>query len=261
MQSIKGRSRRSLTYDECSGRPISSLGRGSARPRTRGRVYRSIMRKIHLIGLAVFAVFAFSAFAASSAFAVSKFLLKAAEITETIPSEATGELLLEDMNATGKPDILCSGIFDGTIAAGGVTGSIESVLTLSKESLANLVECEAHSTCTNPTDVVAVNLPWNTEVMLTAGGLYYELINAHSGGGAPGYTVVCKSIITIEDTCTGSTSSLLENVTGGVLGEFLETESEGITPPGNCSVGGTGQGLVVGDGLITSTSGALTLSE
>ncbi|MGH9770240.1 MAG: hypothetical protein ACRD4Q_00835 [Candidatus Acidiferrales bacterium] len=223
------------------------------------------MRKIH-IGLAVFAVFAFSAVVSSSALAASAYLLNGAEIKELIFTEATGELLLEDTGIFGKPDVLCSGIFDGMIEPGGVIDEIESVLELNKELLegpggTDLIECEAHSTCTNPVDVIAINLPWATEVMLTAGGLWYDLINAHAGGGLPGYTIDCNSIIgLIEDTCTGNTSNQLVNEAGGLLGEFFENETEGISPPGGCTQGGAGTGLVVGNGFITSGSGTLTVS-
>jgi len=238
-------------------------------PRTRGRVYRSIMRKIHVLGLALFAVFALSAVAASSALAVSKYLLNGAEITSTITTETESNsegLLLEDMNATGKPDILCSGFFDGTIAAGGVKDTIEAVLTLTKELLqgghaanSDLIECEAHSTCTNPVDVEAINLPWATEVVLS-GTTFVDLIFS-SGAGTPGYIVDCNTIIgLVEDTCTGNTGAILANATGGVLGEFSES-NEAITVPANCTQGGEKQGLLQADGLTTSASGTLSLSE
>jgi hypothetical protein len=227
------------------------------------------MKQIHVLWIPLCAAFAVSAVISSSAFAVGKVLLNGAEITSSISAEASGELLLEDMNMVGKPDILCSAVLDINIEAGGATGSIEAELTLSKEllestsPLGDLIECEAHSTCTNPLDEVEIHLPWDIEVKLTVGERYY-LLAGNSGAGEPGTVIDCNTLVgLVEDTCTTDfgTSALLENVTGGILSEFLETETEGITPPGNCTLGGASEGLIVGSGLITSPSGTLSLSE
>jgi hypothetical protein len=223
------------------------------------------MKKIH-IGLTMFAVFAFSAVASSSALAASAILLNGAEIKETTPFELTGELLVEDMKVVGMPDILCMLTFDGVINAGGVTGSITAALTLEGALLegvggADLIECEAHSICEIPPDVEMLNLPWSVEVMLSAGGLWYFLINAHAGGGEPGYSIDCVTIVgLVADTCTGNTSALLTNEAGGLLVELLEVEEEGITPPLNCTQGGLKEGLNSFSGVTTFPSGVATVS-
>ena len=231
------------------------------------------IKKFYVAGLALVAVLAFSALASSSAFAVSKYLLNGAQITTTIPTVTEGELLLEDTAATGKPDILCMGSFDGTIGPPeGTKDQITEVLNLEKVlvagELANsdlIANCETdNGTCTNPVDVEAVNLPWNTEVMLTPGGKFSDLL-VSSGNGEPGWRVDCNSIIgLISDTCTGegNASAELTNIAGGgVLGTFLETETDTISPPAHCSLNGGKTGLVVGSSPITSTSETLTLSE
>jgi hypothetical protein len=216
------------------------------------------MKKIQVLTLSLIVVSAFSAVTTSAASAVNRFLLNGGEITATTPVSVTGELLMEDMNATGKPDILCSLTFDGTISAGGKTGSITSMLTLAGELLeatggSDLIECEAHSTCTNPVDIVANDLPW----VLVADFSDPE----KREGNEPSLTVDCNTIIgLLEDTCTGPMGAILTNQTGGILAEFLET-NETITPPLSCTVGGAKQDLIVGDMEITSSSGTLSLSE
>jgi len=230
------------------------------------------MRNIKIVGMALLAVFAFSAFAATSSFASGKILLKGAPITSAIPFTMTETLELEDMNATGPPTILCSGSFDGTIAAGGATSSIAEVLTLAGEALEvgtgkkeYLVECEdMKSICSNPADVVAGNMPWSVEIeKMAAGAEEYLLTILNITGKVPAYTLDCNSILgLISDTCTAPAvgeQAVMKNEVGGLLAEFSNNET--TTPPGDCGVGGDGQGLVVGDGFIVSSSGALTVSE
>jgi hypothetical protein len=211
--------------------------------------------------MALIAIFAFGAIASSSAFAVSKLLINNEEIKTLLLAEVAGELLLEDMNSFGKPDILCMGIFDVNIEPGGVLGSIESVLELNGVLVAgpkgsDSVSCEAHSTCSNPVTVEAVNLPWKTEISLS-GATYVILIL-----GSPGYSTDCNSFIgLLEDTCTGETGAIATNGVNGVVGEYSET-NESVTVPGNCTLGGEKQGLLAGSGeLIDSEGGVLSLSE
>ena len=73
------------------------------------------MKKIHILGVTLFAMFAFGVISAGSAFAVetAQWLVDGAtialreEINVDVSLNSTG-LLLEDMNATLKPDVLCT---------------------------------------------------------------------------------------------------------------------------------------------------------
>jgi hypothetical protein len=224
------------------------------------------MRKIKIVGLALAAVCALSAFMATSSFAAGQVLLAGNKIEAVTPFEVTPaagtELLLEDMKATGPPTIHCSGIFDGHFEVGGELGFITEILTLAGAAAGNLVECtDSKSICSAPVDVTAINLPWDVTIELMAAGAeeYLILLNAE-GTKIPGYTVDCNSLLgLVEDTCTGATAAVATTGTSGVTAEFSENET--TTPPGSCSVGGTKQGLLAGKGSVTSTLGALTLSE
>lgn len=216
------------------------------------------MKRIHIVCLALVAVFATSAMVSSSAFAVSKFLLNAAAITTKISTETTGELLLEDSEASPKVDVTCSGIFDGTIEPEGVLGFIEKVLNLSKVEEVPL-KCSA-SLCTTVT-VTPIHLPWHVEVELVAGEYRLHLLNEEAGK-VPGYTVDCNSIVgLVEDTCEGLAVVDLTSAATDVEGMFLEDAT--INPPGACTLSKKSSGLVVsiGPGLITSPEGTLSLSE
>jgi hypothetical protein len=223
------------------------------------------MKKIQILGLALVALFAFSAASATSALAVSKFLWNNAEITALLfvkiaPTEAL--LLLEDMNATGKPDVLCNGIIDGKIEAGGVSGFIEEILTSGGLNESNTVSCVSdNGTCEGAVLVTATNLPWHVEVELVAGRFLLHFLT--EAGKEPGYLTDCLTfggLILVEDRCEGLTNALLANEAGGLLAEFSENEE--ITPATKCTVGGEKQGLLLGDGFITDTEGGtLTVSE
>ena len=95
----------------------------------------------------------------------------------------------------------------------------------------------------------AVHLPWHSE-LLKSGGSSYDVI-ASSGKGAPGYTIECTvgGILKVVDECTATTlKTSMANVAGGVDATF---DGEKL----NCSVGGTGKGVVEGTQLLEATKG------
>jgi hypothetical protein len=222
------------------------------------------MRNIKIVGLVFATVLMFSSLAATASFA-AEILVRGESILGEIPFTITETFELEDMKATGPPTVLCSGSFDGETELGGALLLVTGVLTLSGEALGNLLECEdKKDICSSPVDVTAVNLPWDGEVEnMVLGPEEYLLVLLNATAKDPGYTVDCNSILgLISDTCTagsGGQQAVLKNETGGLLVEF--SSSEATTPPGNCSVGGEKQGLVVGNGVLTSSSGALTVSR
>jgi hypothetical protein len=244
-----------------------------------GEGYIKTMRKIYLIGLALFAVFAFSAVAASSAFAVSKILWNGAEITALLNIEIEGALLLGDLGRLGS--IVCEGIFDGMLEAGGELGFIEELLTLTKELLAG-IEGGDKLECSGPLgvtcEVEVLEMPWHVEIVLD--GSVYLVDFLEEAGKIPTYHIRCPGVS--EDLCTGLSSARLNNTAEGLLGYFnglALTEPWGAeSEETNCTVGGAKTGFLesgllnaesnfvgdteLGGGVIRDTEGGtLTVSE
>src|ERR1700729_4431476 len=107
-----------------------------------------VMKKVHLVGLATIAVLAFSMIAVATASAAEILIGGEAVLAKTSfeIGKVGGEILLEDMGAIGTPDLLCLGIFDGSIEAGGKLGFIEEVLMSNGELLElggnDMVDCK-----------------------------------------------------------------------------------------------------------------------
>jgi hypothetical protein len=232
------------------------------------------MRKIQIVTFVLVLVCGVFAVAASAAFAEetlpAEYLWNGEKIaegvilpilTENDPSTAT--LLLEDMKATGGAvAVECSGMFNGEIT-GPKNAEILEVESLTGSAT---IKCayETKGLCEGTeAEVKAVNLPWLLEPLLVSTTVFTEMISKGAGAaGNPGWTTTCKTIIgNVTDTCTGETSVIATNVTGGIEGEFSETNEE-ITKPGECSLSKEKSGLVVGKGLTVDTAGGtLTLSS
>jgi hypothetical protein len=210
------------------------------------------MRKISIVGLSLFAVLAFSAVAAASAFAESEWLIDGAVVTAATQSLSEGELLLCDDKgglSGQKVCVHCSGLDVGTVGPG-KADKVTEITNLAGTSK-DITDCTNDENCPAPILVEAVHLPWTTEVILS-GTTFRDLIGPGTGG-EPGYTVSCFGV---SDTCTGHTSTLLENkvAENDVLALF-----EPAVEPGTCTRGGAGQGLVEGDILLFLEEG-LTLA-
>jgi hypothetical protein len=220
------------------------------------------MRKIYVLELTLVAVFAFSAFAASSAFAISKILFNGAEITANLGFEILGSVLLQDLNAPGTPDILCTMIYDGTIEAGGELGLVEAMLMEGGELLNengelngagnDMIDCVSdNGTCSGEVLYTVLNLPWHIEVVLDVTKEAFLGDILEEAGKIPTYDINCNTILgLVEDSCSGLSSFRLQNTAGGLLSHYnalplssadeWAAESEAWA----CSVGGTGQGDV-----------------
>lgn len=208
------------------------------------------MKKIQILGFALFAVLAFSAVAAASAFAESEWLVGGAVVAAELASETTGELELTDLNtAAGAASVLCSGILLGTIGPGKVD-LVTAVDNLAGVNEGNLVNCTPDKICTNnPVDVIAEKLPWDTEIVLVS-GTFRDLVL----GATWRVDCVVPLLGLIEDVCEGTSSALLKNGGGGVEGTF-----EALSEKATCSLGGAGAGDIVGSG-VTTAAGGLTVS-
>ncbi len=274
---------RSLTLYGCSGRPISSLGRGSTGPRRgKGRVK---MRKFQILGVALVAVFAFGVITAASASAAPTFLLaewlvNGATFTGELEVESVGTILLED-TATGV-NVICSGILDGLISENGLD-RISDVLTLNGVTTISLVPLTEPSVegcttmsplCSEPL-VWPLHLPWDTQVELMeepAGTflLFVVLVTeSATGGGLPGWYVICmKTIGEPVDQCTAKENGVIDLSLelSLLLGQFSDPLStEAGEKLATCTLGSAESGVVetipseillTGGGTISASSEA-----
>ena len=232
------------------------------------------MRKFHLLGLALLAVFAFSAAVTSAASAAVTFLLaewlyNGVTVTGELLVESAGELELTDTKGFlgAAATILCSGILDGFIEPASLD-LITELLNLSKEAISLTALVGLSLTCTNVTNcatpvVWAVHLPWLTEVELMedptgSGTNFFVVLILNSGAGAPGWYVQCKGVLgEPEDECTateGVFELMNESPTPNALFSEAFAELAEVKLAG-CTRGGAETGKVEGSGLIEHPEG------
>jgi len=215
------------------------------------------MRKLHILGLALFAVFAFGALSAVSAFAAEEgemlWLLNGSEsLVGEKAVETTGEINLID--STGA-EILCSGIFDGTVEPGTMNDLITEILTLEKTALPLVsflggtalgsITCvfTKPGLCTGAVGgliwVMPINLPWKTLLELISGSTVDQF--TEGTGGLPGYEITCNTFLgEVTVSCTGKPGATVTNGANGTVNGSFSTTTE-LNPNGSCSDGGTAQ--------------------
>ena len=133
---------------------------------------------------------------------------------EKVAVEAKGELLLEDMGA--KTSVLATGTELGTVSNEG-----KDEITAFEVTSETLEEAGA---CKTPIKVVAVNLPYATQLVLVS-GVELDQVRTGTKGGEPGWLVECESYIgKQDDTCLSNAGdTTVKNVSGGVEALFDET--------------------------------------
>jgi hypothetical protein len=221
------------------------------------------MRKIHLLGLTLLAVFAFSVVAAASASAL-EWLVKGLTFAGSLPVETTGSLKLIHLKGGFlEPEVVieCAGTFDGTIEGGAAgLGTVTELLESAGHAvtLTNQLSCTSVvGPCTAGTILVAPeNLPWLTtlEAMATSN---LDLFSS-AGSGKPAYEIECTALGSKHVTlCEGETSASLELMGTAMPFELLgiftaeELELEGLE--GLCEEGGTNHNNVAlqeGNGVV-----------
>jgi hypothetical protein len=193
--------------------------------------------------------------ASSQAYAAGELLWNGGAISGSLSLVITAEqLLIEDMGAAFKPDILCSVLFTGETVTNGTNFQITQVLDLAEKSPMSCVDDAG--VCTNPVSVTAGNLPWAVKVE-KVGAIYHFVVARFR------FTVVCTTVIgKIEDTCeVKGEDETAENLVEGLLSEI--TEAEATEDPGECTQGGAKQGLIEGDVSVYTdpAGGVLTVSN
>jgi hypothetical protein len=220
------------------------------------------MKKIHVMMLALVAVFAFSATVASVASAETTLLAEWLNNGATIPAGthlatvSEGEIILEDEKAGLA--VLCSGEFFGTVGNDGedVVTLVTALKSTADITLENKLVCTSDKFCDTGTDILVSpeNLPWQTRVVLMENGTFLDVFFA------PTYFTECLVLgIKVSEECTAAqTGGEVINIVGGV-------EAKGKpSPNANCTTGGAGAGKIefVGPNITKLTAGGpLTVSS
>jgi hypothetical protein len=194
--------------------------------------------------------------ASASAFTVMEWLVNGEVILAGSPVNADilpeGTMLFEDMNSTGKPDLLCE--------LSKTTGKLEDDGVLEIKATECIKPEIDSGTCGSPV-ISPVHLPWIAVVEEPSEGVFeLRVVSGHEG--EPGWLVECTVLgIKATDTCTTNKSQmLLQNSEGGVVkAEYMEEVAS--EEDANCTLGGAEQGLQVGLSVIQAlTEGGELLS-
>src|ERR1700722_12159021 len=228
------------------------------------------------VGVALAAFVAFSAMAvASSASATVTFLLASwlvggTAVAETLLTEGSGELLLEnEKSPAGKAALKeCSGIGVGDVGPNSAGDGTE-VLTLAGVKVSatpltgEFVACKEETLCESSSKVWPINLPWLGEVELWEEGTesgFVGFILPHTGGGSPGFYIECKTaLLTVSEECTSPDSvAELKNVATGV--EAVDSDAfttlMGVKL-GFCSGNKEESAVLEGTGIVTVPGGGV----
>jgi hypothetical protein len=231
------------------------------------------MKKFHLLGVVLVAVFAFAALTAASASAVTfllaEWLVGGLPITAELNVEGTGEVELEEMILGLKIVALCSGIVDGTIGPNGL-GMASELLSLAGVAISltplsgTALECTNDGNCPEPL-VWAVHLPWESllELMEEGTEVFFVSLGFSSGAGDPGYYIECMGTGTSDECRVVEGAGKATNEGSNVDGEASEafTELAGLKL-GNCSTAGNETALITGLGTLSLVGGGtLSVSE
>jgi hypothetical protein len=230
-----------------------------------------IMKKLHVVLMALAAVFAFSAVLAGSASAevtlLAEWLVKGLGVAAGASfASSSGEELT--FGHLGLLELKCSFFLDGLVEADGV-GVIESALNLAGELISGTaltglaLACKSLAMCENTADLELwlINMPWLTLTYLMENGTLLTLF--YKEGDQPGFAVKCLLLgMEIEDSdCGGETSELDKNEPTDVGWSFSPAELEAEKLEGTC--GGEAQKIFQnGSGLTQLLNGeTLTVSS
>jgi hypothetical protein len=239
------------------------------------------MKKFHIIGIALVAVFAFSAIASSTAFAIEpecsnlnganrkpKYATEAACLAME-PEEPSGTwYLTEPLWLINGQDIPTGQSWNAnqTLAAGtlllledmkeGVDVLCEGTgliwLLPEGKDLRALFACSKSvtdtGTCEGPS-IEELNLSWTTVLEQMTTGVWLDKITKGTGG-EPGWLVECTIplIGRINDECVTNNGTVIvtNNETNGTIEWEFPEATEAKAEQTNCSLGGKEEGLVVG---------------
>lgn len=202
------------------------------------------MKRMHILSIALLSMFAVCAVSAGSAFAVetTQWLIDGTSIplAEMWNVNITAELLLEDMNATLKPDVLCLEVLGLQWLLSNGEGQVVELECMKVEVMTSGITCEIPK---------PLNLPWLSELLQgVTGGKEFFFQRWTSGRGPWGWEVSCTALgIKVVDDCTVEEEKTPLREDGEESESELEEAPENKEEEANCTVGGKAEGLQVGD--------------
>jgi hypothetical protein len=227
------------------------------------------MRKIHILGMTLFAVLAFGVVTAASASAETlQWLLNGLPVTVETPMDLEGEFEMSVLSGGSVlSTILCSGLLEGDLN-GALTVILDAV-SLNGTVIGQLGDTNATPVGCLVTATSGLGCTLNSLAALTVDNLNLELhevwtLTLELMTTPPselflvdfptntGYEVVCESGLgTTEVLCEGLTSAVLENMPteNDVLGVITATAEKTA-----CTLSGTEVDLA-GEWLITAVGG------
>lgn len=211
-----------------------------------------------------------------------EWLVEGKELAAETAAETEGSLTLKQFSASKGTsvltEVLCEGIFDGFIGPGRLdrivdllNTNMELIEELADNANARALSCTVTFDAGASTDCAAgslaevwplhlsleLELDWDTEIVVGAGGEPLDLFTALEKGGAsaaqPGYEVRCESLflgVKGEEECEGGVvaASLENDLTTtpvSVLGKF---NAVAVSERANCKAGGVESAENVGEG-------------
>jgi hypothetical protein len=194
------------------------------------------MRKLHVVMLALVAVFAFSAVAVAAASA-AEWLVKEGgvfkAVTTALTSESEATLKLTNVTGFGTITVECSGISVGTVGPA-ANDEVNEVLDLTKTT--TNISCTVttgSSLCGTTATAKAINLKWATKLLSTTAD---ELLG--TGAGNPGWEVTCGGGLGLKDKCTKATAVLSVANEGNEVDENFNSAEKATCENGEGKVAG-----------------------
>ncbi len=231
------------------------------------------MRRIHILAVALVAIFAVSVAVVASASAV-EFLLAlwldgGSSVSAQLNVENEGELELIFLNGGNlgvHVKVLCSGILDGWVEPESL-GFMSELLTLAGVGVpltvltGTALLCTNEENCTEP-EVWMAGTGWETESELMVDGPETFFVDLILNGA---WYIQCLVLgVTINETCTAPETAvkLTNEANGTVDGEFSDAfQVLAGLKLATCTVGGAESGEVNGLAVVLETGNSLSVSS
>jgi len=230
------------------------------------------MKKMHIIGAALVALFAFSVFASSASavtFLLAEWLINGVGLSSILLVESEGELRLINLNALGlgiRSEVSCSGIIDGWVGLDGLDGTSE-LLNLAGEPISSTVlsglplTCTDDDECVNPT-VWPDGIPGETLLVLMEDGTESFFVDLLFSAG---WYIECTSVFgKISELCEAAETAVqVTNEPGTSTDNTFSDAFQTLAglSLATCTDGGANSGEVSGLVLTTPDAGNLAASS